>query len=208
MTCHRAWTLLPKPDHPLNSVEVDPFYLCWIFLCGILRLEPECQIGKKLCIYIEIETLVFGMRASALLQPGYESTWALLCVSAQCICMWRGEVIKTSDIPHLMGLCWNLGWILLYKFLLGKMEGEGSEKAGKSGERDGGMAPTSRYWEQHHLSLSWDFSGWKAGSIGWRACHPPCVRHLPQPPGEPTPAAQWPPSSPQPNSKPDTSQCI
>lgn len=91
----------------------DRFYLCWVCLCGILRLEPECQIGEKICIYIEIETSVFGMRASALLQPGCESTWALLSVSAQCVCMWRGGVIKTSDAPHLMGLCWNLGWILL-----------------------------------------------------------------------------------------------
>lgn len=49
-------------------------------------------------------------------------------------------MIKTSDTPRLMGLCWNLGWILLEKFLLGKMEGERSEKAGcGSGNAGKGM---------------------------------------------------------------------
>lgn len=123
-----------------DNDSTDRFYLCWVCLCGILRLEPECQIGEKICIYIEIETSAFGMRASALLQPGCESTWALLSVSAQCVCTWRGGVIKTSDTPRLMGLCWNLGWILLEKFLLGKMEGERSEKAGcGSGNAGKGM---------------------------------------------------------------------
>lgn len=33
------------------------------FACGILRLEPECQIGKKYVYILEIETSVFEMRA-------------------------------------------------------------------------------------------------------------------------------------------------
>lgn len=57
-------------------------------------------------------------------------------------------MIKTSDTPHLTGLCWNLGWILLYKFFAGK-NGRGKEQESrlqiwKSGGKGWREAPTSR----------------------------------------------------------------
>lgn len=130
---------------------------------------------------------MFGMRASALLLPEYEATgatslrWALLSISTQCVCMWRGGVMKTSDAPHLTGSCWNLGWILLYKFLLGKMEELESQRTGCGRGKEGGK---EEGW-LHLLGVKSNIACPFPGAVQDKSrgtAQPPCVGHLSRPP--------------------------
>ena len=131
---------------------------------------------------------MFGMSASALPLPEYETaggtslSWALPPISTQRVCTWRGGVIKTRDAPRLTGLYWNLGWILLYKFLLGKMEEVGSQRTGCGRGKEGGKKKEG--WLQLlgvKSNIACPFPG-AVQDESRGTSQPPCVGHLSRPP--------------------------
>lgn len=87
-------------------------------------------------------------------------------------------MIKTSDTPHLTGSCWNLGWILLYKFLLGKMEELESQRTGCGRGKEGGK---EEGWLQL-LGVKSNIAGPFPGAVQDRSrgtAQPPCGTSIP-----------------------------